>query len=52
MTQPRPTGARARPTGLGRLRALLTPPLLRLAERILARAGFPTNKSGNSASTR
>jgi hypothetical protein len=39
-----------------RLRRALTGParqrLLRLAERLLARAGFPTNKSGNNMSMR
>ncbi len=34
------------------LRAVLAPKLLRLAEKVLAKAGFPTNKSGNNMSSR
>lgn len=34
------------------LRSLLVPKLVRLAEKVLAKAGFPTNKSGNNMSSR
>lgn len=34
------------------LRSRLRRRLLRLAERLLARAGFPTNESGNNMSMR
>lgn len=34
------------------LRTALRRPLLRLAEKVLAKAGFPTNGSGNNMSSR
>ena len=41
----------ARHLALG-LRRRVSPVALRLAERVLARAGFPTNRSGNNTSMR